>query len=715
MDSIKELAQLVAHYIKGDKTSPYDTAAKVKRISNGIAYVQIPGGVSETPVKLTIDAKAGDTVQVRVANGTAWLVGNQSAPPTDDAEALIAKQKAVLADGKASTALEDATRASIAAESAEAAAQTAEGYAIAAKTTTDEINAYAITAGKTVTQILDDGETAGTAAQEAKASAQNASEYASRALGNLSTVQSVAETLTWITQHGTMALTTDVALDPTHVYFVVDAGGDYTVGGVTYAIVTEPDVADIGTYYELSIDESLNNYVGTHLALTQEGLWLLPATSGTNKVLIATGAGSTYTVAGTYLIDSSGNTAASFRTDGATMSASGVQIAHLGYGAGTDAGGGTSTAPYYTLGKRATGSTIGNYSVAEGTSITLNGISYSVSSSGYASHAEGCGTTSNNIASHAEGYITTASGTGAHAEGDQTTASGYASHAEGIETKATQSGAHAEGANTVASGYHAHAEGRITQALANYSHAQNFRTVAASESQTALGEYNVEDNANTYACIIGNGTADNARSNALTVAWTGDVDAKGDVNIASGKHYKINGTNLAATDIGAQPTLTSSTDISVNNITAAGDVNIASGKHYKINGTNLAATDIGAQPTITSSTDLTVNNLNTNGKLTAGAINNSLFAVTDVSFSINASSTTAYEETSTSGQSGTTKTGFYPLGVVGFYISTGGAYSRGCYMSAASSGSCTIKMRIQATSTGTKSCTAKVLWVKTTA
>ena len=149
-------------------------------------------------------------------------------------------------------------------------------------------------------------------AMSASNAADNASEYAARALGNLSTVQSVAETLTWITQHGTMTLTSDVALDPTHVYFVVDAGGDYTVGGTTYAIVTEPDVADIATYYELTIDESLNNYVGTHLALDSEGLWLLPASSGVNKVLIATGAGTTYMTAGTYIIDDGGNTVAMF-------------------------------------------------------------------------------------------------------------------------------------------------------------------------------------------------------------------------------------------------------------------------------------------------------------------------------------------------------------------------------------------------------------------
>lgn len=78
------------------KTSAYDTTATVRRIEDGVAWVHIPGGVAETPVKLTIDAKAGDTVQVRVGGGTAWLTGNGSRPPTDDALAELAK---LTADG----------------------------------------------------------------------------------------------------------------------------------------------------------------------------------------------------------------------------------------------------------------------------------------------------------------------------------------------------------------------------------------------------------------------------------------------------------------------------------------------------------------------------------------------------------------------------------------------------------------------------------------
>lgn len=95
----KTLKQLVES-IKASgrpKTSAYDTSATVTRVENGTAWVHIPGGVRETPVKLTINAKAGDTVQVRVSGGRAFMVGNASAPPTDDRVARQAvKQVGIL-------------------------------------------------------------------------------------------------------------------------------------------------------------------------------------------------------------------------------------------------------------------------------------------------------------------------------------------------------------------------------------------------------------------------------------------------------------------------------------------------------------------------------------------------------------------------------------------------------------------------------------------
>lgn len=95
------------------------------------------------------------------------------------------------------------------------------------------------------------------------------------------------------------------------------------------------------------------------------------------------------------------------------------------------------------------------------------------------------------------------------AEGNYTTASGDSSHAEGNSTTAAAYSSHAEGASTTASG--------------NYSHAEGHGTKASSDSQHVQGEYNVEDSSNTYAHIVGNGTAGNARSNAHTLDWSGNA------------------------------------------------------------------------------------------------------------------------------------------------------------------------------------------------
>lgn len=66
------------------KPKPYDTQAEVVRVEGGTAWVHIPGGVDETPVRLTINARKGDMVNVHVADGTAWITGNSTNPPTDD-------------------------------------------------------------------------------------------------------------------------------------------------------------------------------------------------------------------------------------------------------------------------------------------------------------------------------------------------------------------------------------------------------------------------------------------------------------------------------------------------------------------------------------------------------------------------------------------------------------------------------------------------------
>lgn len=93
------------------------------------------------------------------------------------------------------------------------------------------------------------------------------------------------------------------------------------------------------------------------------------------------------------------------------------------------------------------------------------------------------------------------------------------------------------------------AEGRGVVASGLYSHAGGYFTIAQGTNQTALGRYNVADP--TSALIIGNGTS-GARSNALTVDWSGNVDAAGTATlgtplaIASGGTGADNATDAAA-------------------------------------------------------------------------------------------------------------------------------------------------------------------------
>lgn len=196
---------------------------------------------------------------------------------------------------------------------------------------------------------------------------------------------------------------------------------------------------------------------------------------------------------------------------------------------------------YYSLGVR--NGDAGEFSVAEGSGTMASGIyshaegSYTYAK-GYASHAEGEGTSANGHYSHAEGYGSIASGTYSHAEGASivdsewgginTKASGNFSHAEGGGTVASARYAHAEGVATRAIGEASHAEGSHTTARGYCSHAQNWLTKANSNYQTAIGKYNIDDNNNKYALIIGNGEysqyGTQQESNALAVTWDGNVE-----------------------------------------------------------------------------------------------------------------------------------------------------------------------------------------------
>ena len=122
-----------------------------------------------------------------------------------------------------------------------------------------------------------------------------------------------------------------------------------------------------------------------------------------------------------------------------------------------------------------------------------------------------------------EGYNTTASGDCSHSEGRYTTASGSRSHSEGGFSTASGDYSHAEGYNSTASGHTSHAEGSGTKASGICSHAEGSDTIASSDYQHVEGMYNIEDTNSKYAHIIGNGSSEGNRSNALTVDWDGTI------------------------------------------------------------------------------------------------------------------------------------------------------------------------------------------------
>lgn len=393
-------------------------------------------------------------------------------------------------------------------------------------------------ADTTLTGIYQDAEDAKTSAEGAKANAENASQYAARALGNLSTVQSVTETLNWITTHGTMTLTTDTALDPTHVYFVQDPNGDYTVGGVKYAIVTEPNADDLSSYYVLSIDESLNNYVQSHLSLTNEGLYVM-ADNSEWKVLIADN--------GVFILDPNNSPANQMTENGNIIGYEDETHTEIDYHSlqlidkeGNtyfhvsdlrDANGIVEITETYVVGTNDTGHYYVNFPpiielvsatdstdstntayVDGGTAVVFQrqpsigatvtivyttgsefakaytlGFRKASSTVGALSVAEGVETVASGNSSHAEGSGTTASGISSHAEGSVTTASGWGSHAEGFVTEATGDMSHAEGRDTVASGDYSHAEGYTSTASGFASHAEGSGATASGGFSHAEG------------------------------------------------------------------------------------------------------------------------------------------------------------------------------------------------------------------------------------
>lgn len=178
---------------------------------------------------------------------------------------------------------------------------------------------------------------------------------------------------------------------------------------------------------------------------------------------------------------------------------------------------------------------------------------------GIGSHATGWGSTAFGIESLARGEGSVAWGLGdtdgdSHpptADGDGSTAWGAVTYANGYLSTVWGSHNHANGWGSTAWGYRSRANGWGSTAWGIGSHAGSYL-------ETSLGRYplNTAGNATSWVATdtlfeIGNGTADNARSNALTVLKNGNVgigtaSPQSALHIPDGKYLQIEDNNAGA-------------------------------------------------------------------------------------------------------------------------------------------------------------------------
>lgn len=279
------------------KPKSYDTKAEVIRVEGEIAWVKIPGGEDETPVSLTTNAKPGDQVVARISGGRAWLLGNQTNPPTDDTVANVAVEQSNDAFEAAKVSQVAAEIAGEAASSAIKDARTAQEKANEATEAAEIADSKAEAAASSASAAQTSADTALRAAGDAQEQASVATRYANSALTQLSVVEDVVGVLTWISEHATYKASTDTQVVAGKMYFT-KSGDIYT------PVATPTGNPSQNGYYEIdTIDEAVSNYVSSHLSLTSAGLWVIND-NNSYKILLASD--------GMKVYDASGNLVSTF-------------------------------------------------------------------------------------------------------------------------------------------------------------------------------------------------------------------------------------------------------------------------------------------------------------------------------------------------------------------------------------------------------------------
>lgn len=324
---IKELVDS----IKTPETDTNQTySAVVSKVDReGIVWVYLAGADKETPTASTsAEVKSGDVVTVQWRNNKLYIAGNYSNPSAGIVRVTAVEAAANIAREAANNAVADAGRARDAAEQAEATAESVHGIAVQAQDSADRAEESAESAynsaSTALTQlgivenivgVLDLVSKSGVYAVTQDTEPQPSKWYFKATGTAVSNPTGDPHAQGWYElSSGIYSLTDDTTVTLGKTYYtltaqVVDVGFDYILTRDTdivadkkyytrsgsgteqdpyvYTEVENPVVADLGNYYEytnspamhdyyelVSIDETIQNYVSSHLTLADGSLFL---------------------------------------------------------------------------------------------------------------------------------------------------------------------------------------------------------------------------------------------------------------------------------------------------------------------------------------------------------------------------------------------------------------------------------------------------------
>ena len=226
-------------------------------------------------------------------------IGNIASTRTTTVKSLVAQMLQAQLDHQQTAMDTELTRQSTetvgeAADVAATAANTAIQYAGVAQLAAES-------AGTAAQSAAASAATARSEAADAMTAAVHANTSANDALTQLSVVQDVAGTLSWISDHGSFTATSDTSVVDGRVYFELENN--------EYVPVVEPtgDPHEQG-WYVLDVSESQSDYIMAHLAVTSAGLWILPSGLGSSQTPQgAPGYKMLLSSSGSYLYDGAGH------------------------------------------------------------------------------------------------------------------------------------------------------------------------------------------------------------------------------------------------------------------------------------------------------------------------------------------------------------------------------------------------------------------------